>query len=735
MSNTSLRIHPAIGMARVGNSDEYYLGPESLAGMPNPQHPKGLRGGLPINKDTGEEIDSSDIRDTEGKLKKQAARFKIYQYDQNTCNYPYEGKSSEVTIGSKVDGKMVKDIIWTVHLANKKANCWGINDDFGIDVYKTTPPSEKLRNASFGANPANEDRLKKLVIDAGPQAIKGTDTGSKTFEKGITPTYAQNDGTIVNATDYPTNYPASDIIGVLPDMPSQPIQYIGAVSTDSEGRLIVTGGHGLACSFDDKGNYKPVPKDGSNKEYLSHDVDNDNWLDDTSDGPVTAILVFEDNSTRQLESTAWAVITDPSYAPQTPNINSLWDEIFNSWVMHPDTNLIPSLYNGKYNADYQPYFHDEIHPIFNAAHLQMWNTALNKNAFIGHKMVANLGQADNTKVKIMQYIRIPASMQPGVKEADRETSEGSPKMPLALGDAGQAFLTVTETQYQFIQQWQDGKSLPGNLSLQPGEFLDKAILFNCLGGRFSPGIDMTFIIRDVNLYNVADWHNTNIGPFRINAKTYDYSTISKNKMAIGVGYVPLHDAKVEPGDICKFMAIPWHTDYNSCATHLPYPNPGSKGVSLTNEEVYSGQAANKELYWSWPAQRPVSVYTYDDLKKKNGNFFTTDEGIYANTIPAMDQRFSLRGDGTSASGIHPTKVPTDSFENSMMQVGRYQQKIGILLNWQRIGIIMQSAAIKDFPYDNKDIYLEVGSQFKQDLSNAVDEWPTLADDTAEPPNN
>jgi hypothetical protein len=49
---------------------------------------------------------------------------------------------------------------------------------------------------------------------------------------------------------------------------------------------------------------------------------------------------------------------------------------------------------------------------------------------------------------------------------------------------------------------------------------------------------------------------------------------------------------VEPGDLCKYMSQPWHTDYNSCATHTPDPNP----------------VGNNTLHWSWPAQRPVNVY-------------------------------------------------------------------------------------------------------------------------------
>ena len=71
---TSLRIHPAIGIARVGTSTDYYLGPETMAGMP--QKETKLTGGLPIKKGTeSTTITSEDLREN-GKLKKQGARFK-----------------------------------------------------------------------------------------------------------------------------------------------------------------------------------------------------------------------------------------------------------------------------------------------------------------------------------------------------------------------------------------------------------------------------------------------------------------------------------------------------------------------------------------------------------------------------------------------------------------------------------------------------------------------------------
>jgi hypothetical protein len=57
MSETIYRIHPAIGMARVGNSEEYYIGPET-------------EGGLPIKPDTeSDTITSNDLRDSEDKQK------------------------------------------------------------------------------------------------------------------------------------------------------------------------------------------------------------------------------------------------------------------------------------------------------------------------------------------------------------------------------------------------------------------------------------------------------------------------------------------------------------------------------------------------------------------------------------------------------------------------------------------------------------------------------------------
>ena len=88
-------IYPAIGIARVGTSVEYYLGPETSAG-------------LPLNPGGGV-FGPEHFRDAQGALKRQAARFHLYRNRS-------DGNAVAVTL----DDPEIAEIRWTVHLANKK---------------------------------------------------------------------------------------------------------------------------------------------------------------------------------------------------------------------------------------------------------------------------------------------------------------------------------------------------------------------------------------------------------------------------------------------------------------------------------------------------------------------------------------------------------------------------------------------------------------------------------------
>ena len=120
MADTVFRVHPAIGIGRVGDSEEFYIAPVTAAGTIGPS---GLMGGLPIKPGTEDTpITAEDFRDKDGNVKRQAARFRVYAYPAGSSGKYPSGGGTLVTVGSVVDGKKVVDIVWTVHLANKKLN-------------------------------------------------------------------------------------------------------------------------------------------------------------------------------------------------------------------------------------------------------------------------------------------------------------------------------------------------------------------------------------------------------------------------------------------------------------------------------------------------------------------------------------------------------------------------------------------------------------------------------------
>lgn len=732
MTAPVLRIHPAIGLSRVGNSEDYYLAPETSAGMAQPG--TNLVGGLPIKPGTeSDPISDQDLRDADGALKRQAQRFRIYQYDDPAAasQYPYQGQVQEVTLGSVVGGKTVTDIVWTVHLANKKANCWVLMESVApgaigsLSAYDNgqLPP---MRNLGFAgtADPSNPQRLTSLVVDAGPRAIHGANAARIRFDGATTPSWYQPGTGIQPLPDYPVSFPA-DHFSQLYSPSGTPVQELGAIETDAQGRLIVLGGQGTATGWYQ--NENGVPGGADQPFSLDDDVNNDGWFDDTADGPVQATLIFDDGSTLELESTAWVVSTDPSYAPQVRNAVTLWDEVYDTWLCC--FGLDPSIYKGPcmpqdetgFNTSYQPSFDDDVLPLFRSASLQMFVTSLNDTAIGSHQRLAGI-TADSDPAKTLyvpSYIRNP---YPNAGQLQ----VGAPRMPLALGDTGAAYLALTKTQYFFINQWFQGKysKTPGT-PLTAGEQLDKNVLTNCLGGRFSPGIDLTFVVRDTAFYD-PNHQDPNVGPYRVHAAQLNYAQATRSQPFLGVGYIPERtETRVEPGDVGKFVALPWHTDYNSCATHLPSPNPGvspeQNGTITDPDQVFAG--GNTTLLWSWPAQRPVSVYKYQDLVAGNGK------------LP--QQRFSVRGEGTQTipgpdHGVYPHGEGPDGSFFQMEQVGRFQVRVDILEHWQEIGTVVQAPAIEGYPTTfNQNYFLEVAS-LMSNVSDVVEPYPNTLTQTVEP---
>jgi hypothetical protein len=128
-------IHPTIGIARVGNSDEeFVIGPEVV--RPEPLEP-------------------GSYRDTVGALKRQAARFRVYGL--NASGAPVR----------ELTGDADADVTWEVHLANGKAAWYEFQ--IALDI-----PEADSASATNLRNPTVSDRS-ALVIDPGPRSVSGAD--------------------------------------------------------------------------------------------------------------------------------------------------------------------------------------------------------------------------------------------------------------------------------------------------------------------------------------------------------------------------------------------------------------------------------------------------------------------------------------------------------------------------------------------------------------------------------
>jgi hypothetical protein len=138
------RIHPAIGVARLGNSpDQYFLGPESPRVVPPL-----VAADAPLDR-------HATRRDAQGRIKRQGQRFHIFEYTVNDAGNVTN--SREITRDDA-------EITWRVHLANRKAAA--LEFDGG-----------NSRNPDVDG-----DQRHKLVIDAGEQPIAGASAALKRLQ-------------------------------------------------------------------------------------------------------------------------------------------------------------------------------------------------------------------------------------------------------------------------------------------------------------------------------------------------------------------------------------------------------------------------------------------------------------------------------------------------------------------------------------------------------------------------
>jgi L-Lysine epsilon oxidase N-terminal/L-lysine epsilon oxidase C-terminal domain len=364
------RIHPAIGIARLGDSpDEFCISPEKPAALPIACD---AQGNALMSPDGRSEATVTRFKDVLGRIKRQAARFQIYAYSEE---HP-EGRL--LSLGDEIEGGgnagTLVDIQWRVYVANKKSVWYTFSGLEGEHGYSPTHP---LRNADI----TGDDARQQLIIDPGPRFVDTTSRRRASFDR---------DGNGVYATRFPPK-----------DTTPRNIDTLGEIMTDDHGCLLVLGGHGNSGTF----------KTGVGQPVIENYANTDGWFDDISDGPVMARLVmFSKEVQRQrfvdVEYPAWVVTGYPRYAPQILDLVTLEDVVYDlavrkfayrtdlyglpgSWAKAPhiDTNDAGALMHWNaapldWNPDYKPWFYRDIWPIlFRADEMSYLNNVLQQSNY------------------------------------------------------------------------------------------------------------------------------------------------------------------------------------------------------------------------------------------------------------------------------------------------------------------------------------------------------------------
>lgn len=628
------KIHPAIGIARLGNSEQFCLSPETPGGLPF-QCDQG--NGIAIEED-GVEVPVEQFKEN-GRILRQGARFRVFASEDG-------GEEKELRIGQTIEfvngiGQLVEaellDVQWTVYLANKKSSWYQFKQLEGEHGYEADHP---LRNRDV-----HGDERQRLVIDPGPQSVS-RDQPRASFAEGENP-------------DYPQSFP--------PPLEPFSIHTLGDLllgeDEEKRNRLVVLGGYG--CS----GSYKSEFPD----PVIKHYANNEGWFDDTSDGPVTARLSAKIIKINGQEPTiqkgvvsvdvdvpAWVIVGYPAYVPQILDMitmeDCLRDVFVREFAADPEIYGVPPFdgdpeiptdkrelelwrKRAQWNSDYYPYFWRDIWPLIKRPQDYQW--VLDFDPFTGgdpHNTTMGFGgNFDPDQISVPPHHgqdpverELFAQKRRFVYSVVRKETQGNlfafsidesrPNerqigMPYLCGDnplsntVPQKFLRLTETQIFLLRQWSQGKFVnekTENLvlpELSEAARLDRGVLSNLLGGAFCPGGEAAWIVRNPAVYSA---------PYRIklSSELDPQSLLPKNgQLSLSTDF----EVGFEPGDITKYSALPWQADFNECSIQnvdITYEDWNKISLENANDPA---KPVVQPTFW-WPSHRPLQVSTSQGSK-------------------------------------------------------------------------------------------------------------------------
>src|SRR5262249_52679412 len=288
------------------------------------------------------------------------------------------------------------------------------------------------------------------------------------------------------------------------------------------------------------------------------------------DGPVTARV--RHGRVELPVDPAWVVVAPPNYGPAlATDVATLYDVIYQTmldlgWVTPPAV--------VSFLADIFPFF-DRL------ADLQWVNQGVlngsgwaSPEQFVSPAYIARLADPSPANAAFRQ------ALFARFRNPDYATLQsGDDLLPPLYGDAitlppvsPRSYRAVQPFQYAALQNWAAGRFVPGvagpvasqledlPIEAQPAA-LDRAALEACLGDAFHPGCETTWPIRVASIY---------ASPFRLlhrEGPEPDYGNVLTPAVALSANG-PL--AGSQPGDVTRWMAVPWQTDTASCRSGYQY---------------------------------------------------------------------------------------------------------------------------------------------------------------------
>lgn len=472
-------IYPGIGIARLGNSPDFFIGPET-AGEPIP---KGF-----------------DFKDPLGRVKKQAARFRIYAF--NSAN--------------EVIGEITADeakITWRVEVANRKATWYQFNN--ALDLEGLAIASAK-RNSTVSGSERNE-----LLIEPGPRSISGRSKSGAEYH-------------FTGGKFYGKEVP------------------LGQLRTDEKGRLLFLGADGKSASATGADAITFANNDGWHDDTadgpVRATVEFKNGLKLEATPAMVAVTPPNFGPGLYAVVTMYDVVYDLFNrkgwltAPAQPNF---WENIYPvfermtqaQWVNHG----FFMLFGTNSPADFTT---PEM--------IKKLSDPSPGNKAFREKIFGWLRNPLSNEPR-------PAEFPPYYGDAFGDYNN-MPNDELAITRTQYAWMEQWAKGSFSVNKPKRYKSINEVPLAQQPMMLCRTNLEECLGGPFHPGIELTWPLRVDLMWNAKDLFRPNILPENKKVRD-DWGPLLAPKIALAPDG-PLTFSG--PGTLTRWLGVPWQTDEASC---------------------------------------------------------------------------------------------------------------------------------------------------------------------------